>query len=448
MEIGETYKVLVEDYDVNGLGVGHIESRVVFIERAAKNEMVVCRIMYAHKKYAFAEAIQVLNPSADRIPPACSYFEQCGGCDLMHISYEAECEIKEKKVKQALRGRTAVEFPPLISSKELSGYRNKVMVPFARDDEDDVIYGFYEKKSHHIIPMRQCLISSELDNRILAVIERYLSLFHISIYNEETHSGVFREVMIRHTSLNEYMVVLVATKKTDLSVLVQGLIREFPEIKSIYLNVNPDKTNVVLSGEYELLYGNTVIIERILGLKFQVSPASFMQVNHKQCERLYAEAIRMAELDKNMNVIDAYCGMGSITLNIAKQVKKVYGIEVVEAAIANANQNKEINEIYNAEFICGKCEEEIVRLINKERIDVIFFDPPRKGCEKRFLDTVADMGIPKIIYISCNIATAARDIEYLEKRGYALREATPVDLFSRTSHVECVVRLDLKESIK
>ena len=195
---------------------------------------------------------------------------------------------------------------------------------------------------------------------------------------------------------------------------------------------------------FKLLYGNPVIIEDILGLKFQVSPSSFMQVNHKQCEALYSEALRMANITKNMNVIDAYCGMGSITLNIAKNANKVYGIEIVEQAIKNANENKLLNNISNAEFICGKCEDEITKLVNKEKIDVIVFDPPRKGCDPKFLDTVIKMAIPKIVYISCNIATAKRDIDILEKNGYQLKEVTPVDLFSRTSHVEVVTMLELK----
>ena len=247
--------------------------------------------------------------------------------------------------------------------------------------------------------------------------------------------------MVRNNYQNEMMIVLIVTKKMDFSGLIKYLKQDFPFVKSIYLNINPKKTNVMLGDEYHLLDGDAYLIEDILGLKFNVSPASFMQVNHDACESLYQEAIRLADLNEDSVVIDAYCGMGSITLNIAKQVKKVYGIEIVKEAIENANINKEINHITNAEFICGKCEEQIKKLTSLEKVDCIFFDPPRKGCEESFLKTVVEMQIPKIVYISCNISTACRDIKYLTEYGYQVQEVTPVDLFSKTSHVETITTL-------
>ncbi len=443
MKVNQTYEVNIEGYDINGYGYTHLENKIIFIEGALKNEKVLCEIINIHKSYGFAKTIKIIEASKNRIEADCKFFGLCGGCDLQHMDYETELLVKENKLKNTLK--KDIKYNPIIQADEIMGYRNKVMVPFKRDEEADVIYGFYEKKSHTIIPMDKCIVSSDLDNQILHLIRGYLSLFHISIYDEETHTGIFKEVMIRHTKRQDTMVVLVVTKDYDFSKLVSLLTEEFEQIKSIYLNINSNKTNVVLSNQYKLLYGTPTILEEILGLKFEVSPSSFLQVNHNQCEKLYLEAIRMANLDKNMHVIDAYCGMGSITLNIAKYVEHVYGIEVVESAIKNANRNKEINKIFNATFICGKCEDEIVKLSNKENIDVIFFDPPRKGCEEKFLNIVISMKIPKIIYISCNVATMARDIEYLEKHNYTLLEATPVDLFSRTSHVESVVSLSLVE---
>jgi len=367
---------------------------------------------------------------------------------MMHVPYEVEKEIKENKVKNTLRLDNSVKFNGMIINDNQYGYRNKIMMPFQRIKEDeghDTIYGFYEKRSHKFIPMDNCVISSDVDNQIMHLIARYLNIFHVSIYDEGSHTGVFREVMIRHTALNEYMIVFVCTKEIDLSGLVELLIKEFDCIKSIYLNLNPAKTNVVLAYDYKLLFGNETITEDILGLKFNVSAGSFMQVNHDQCEKLYKEALRMANLDKNMNAIDAYCGMGSITLNIAQKVNHVTGIEIVDAAIVNANRNKALNGITNADFICGKCEEEIKKLVNKEKIDVIFVDPPRKGCEESFLATVVEMNIPRIVYVSCNVATLARDIDYLKKNGYELKEVTPVDLFSKTAHVECVCLLERRK---
>ena len=444
MDVGKTYKVEIEDYDINGYGVSHIDSKVVFVKGALEGEIVLAKIENIHKKYAFAEACEIIKESPDRQKPECPYYEACGGCDMMHMTYEVECRIKEGRLKQTFRRFKNVEFHPIIQNKNLLGYRNKVMMPFQVDSDLDVCYGFYEKKSHKIVPIDQCIISDDVTNDIIYYINRFLNIFHIKIYDEDTHKGLFREVMIRHTATNEYMVVIVSTHDYDFSVLVKYLVEEFNCIKSIYLNINPEKTNVVLGDKYKLLYGKPVILEDILTHKFQVSPQSFMQVNHDQCERLYMEALRLADLRNDMTVIDAYCGMGSITLNIARRVKKVYGIEIVESAIENAKENMKLNNITNAEFICGACEEEIVKLVNKEKIDAIFFDPPRKGCDTKFLDTVIQMQIPQIVYISCNVATCARDCAYLEEKGYKVMEATPVDLFSRTLHVEAVCLLHRK----
>ncbi len=443
MELNETFKVKIDSYDINGYGVCHIDKKIVFVEGAMEGETVIIKITDIHSKFCFSKTIKILEKSEHRIESLCPYSKYCGGCDLLYMDYETECKIKENRVRQILR-KFKYQENPIIKNDNLYGYRNKIMVPFRKDEEGDVIYGFYEKMTHNVISMDKCIISNDKSNEILHYIARYLSIFNVSIYDEDKNNGLFKEVMIRNTATNEYMVVLVTTADYDFSNLVNYLNKDFPEIKSIYLNINSKLTNVVLSNEYKLLYGNETITEDILGLKFNVSPASFMQVNHDNCEKLYSEAIKLANLNKDMNVIDAYCGMGSITLNIAKQVKHVYGIEVVDAAIVNANNNKLLNNINNADFICGKCEDEIKKLVSKEKIDCIFFDPPRKGCEKSFLDTVISMNIPRIVYISCNISTAARDIEILEKGGYKLESATPVDLFSKTSHVETVCCLSRK----
>ena len=441
MELNETFKVKIDSYDINGYGVCHIDKKIVFVEGAMEGEVVIIKITDIHSKFCFAKTIKILEKSPNRIESLCPYSKLCGGCDLLHMNYETETKIKENKVRQTLRKFNYKE-NPIIKNDNIFGYRNKIMVPFRKDEEGDVIYGFYEKMTHNVISMDKCIISNDKSNEILHYIARYISIFNVSVYNEEKNIGLFKEVMIRNTALNEYMVVLIVTADHDFTNLVNFLTDNFKEIKSIWLNINSKLTNVVLSDSYKLLYGNETIIEDILGLKFNVSAASFMQVNHDNCEKLYSEALRLADLKPNMNVIDAYCGMGSITLNIAKKVNHVYGIEVVEPAIINANNNKLLNNIKNADFICGKCEDVIKDLSSKEKIDCIFFDPPRKGCEKSFLETVIQMKIPKIVYISCNIATASRDIEILEKEGYKLESVTPCDLFSRTSHVETVCLLN------
>jgi 23S rRNA (uracil1939-C5)-methyltransferase len=447
MKPSDEIKLKIESFDVNGYGVAKYDNKVIFVMGAMEGEEVIAKIVNVHKKYAFAEVVTLLSKSKDRIDAKCPYYEYCGGCDTTHMTYACETKIKHNKVAQTLKSVVRQDFnvSSVITNNNINGYRNKVMIPFMKDEEDGVLYGFYEKKSHNIVSIDKCLISNDLTNEITSFVCKYLNVMNVSIYNEEEHKGLFKELMIRHTALDEYMVVLVTTAFYDFTRLVNYLVDMFPQIKSIYLNINSDKTNVVLSNNYKLIYGKKTITEDILGLKFNVSPASFMQVNHDQCEKLYQKALDLANLNGNMNVIDAYCGMGSITLNIAKKVNKVYGIEVVEDAIKNANENKELNGINNAHFICGKCEDEIVRLINKEKIDVIFFDPPRKGCEQKFLDTVIKMQIPKIIYISCGISSLARDLKYLLEHGYEVKQIVPTDLFSRTNNIETICLLSLKD---
>ncbi len=448
MELGKTYELFIEGYDMNGLGVSKKDNVVIFVEKALKGEKVRALITSLHKKYAFAKTVEVLEESSDRTTSPCEYYEGCGGCDLLHMKYNIECMVKEDKVKNSFKkinNLTDIKINPIIKNDNILGYRNKVMVPFGKDEDDNVIYGFYEKLSHEIVSIDKCLISNDESNKVLEFIRRYLSVMNIKIYNETTNKGLFRSLMIRNNYKKEMMLVFVTTAYYDFSGLIEYIKSDFPLVKSIYLNINPNKTNVVLSNDYVHLYGDEYLIEDILGLKFNVSPASFMQVNHDNAEKLYSEAFRMANLNKDMNVIDAYCGMGSITLNIAKQVNHVYGIEIVEDAIKNADKNKELNKIQNATFICGKCEEEIKKLTNLTNIDVIFFDPPRKGCDQEFLKTVVDMKIPKIVYISCGISSLCRDINYLKDNNYEVIEVTPVDLFSRTAHVECITLLEQKK---
>lgn len=449
MEEGKVYKLTIEGYDMNGLGVAKQDGIIVFVERALQGEIVLAKITNLHKKYAFAYAVKILDCSMDRIVSPCPYYEGCGGCDLLHMQYKTECKIKEDKVRNSFKKISHLDnfkLNPLIKNKNILGYRNKVLMPFGYDSDDNVIYGFYEKLSHDLISIDQCEISNHYVNEVIEFVRKFVRVMNIRIYDEQTNLGIFRGVMVRNNYKNEMMLVLITTKQYDFSKLIEYIQADFPLVQSIYLNINDKKTNVMLSSNYIHLYGEKSLTENILGLQFNVSAASFMQVNHDACERLYLEAFRMAQLKENMNVIDAYCGMGSITLNIAKQVKHVYGIEIVPEAIENANYNKELNHITNATFICGPCEEEIKKLVNQEKMDCIFFDPPRKGCDESFLATVVEMQIPKIIYISCNIATACRDINYLIENNYEVKEVTPVDLFSKTSHVEIVTRLELKKS--
>ena len=398
------------------------------------------------KNVVFANAVEILNANKNlREEHNCPYALECGGCDLIHLKYDYELEVKRKLVESTIKKIAGIDaiVKPAIKNDNIYHYRNKCIVPF-QEVNGEIAYGFYAPRSHNVIKRSNCLIEPEIFSNILEDAKNYFIDNDISIYDEKTNTGLLRNIMLRINKNKEIMIVFILTKKdARFNYLALKLMNKY-NITSVYMDINSKRTNVVLTDELSLIAGNQVLVEDILGLKFNVSPLTFLQVNHDQCEKLYNCALNYASLTGNEEVIDAYCGMGSITLNIAKRAKHVYGIEIVPKAIEDANKNKELNKISNATFICGKCEDEIKRLVKKTSIDVIFFDPPRKGCDQLFLDTVIEMKIPKIIYISCNIATGARDIKYLSSYGYELIEATPVDLFSNSSHIETVSYLKLK----
>ncbi|MGM9971360.1 MAG: 23S rRNA (uracil(1939)-C(5))-methyltransferase RlmD [Anaeroplasmataceae bacterium] len=439
MKLDEILELNIVDIDYQGLGIAKINDFPIFVNNALPGEKVVARITRVTKNIATAKNLKILEESKLRNNNICPYYEECGGCNIMHLNYDYQLEYKTKITRETIKKVSGLT--PKINKCEANpniyGYRNKIQVPLGvRDGE--IISGFYQEKSHTIIPMKNCLIEPTLSSIIIEYIKGCLKKYNISIYDELTHKGLMRHIMLRVNSKNEIMIVLVATSYfKELNSIVESIKDTFKEVVSIYLNINPDKTNVVLGSVFKLCYGSSYLTENINGLEFMVHPNSFLQINHKQCENLYQKAIEYANINNDDIVIDAYCGIGSITLNIAKKAKKVYGIEVVSEAIMNAKMNMELNSIKNAEFICGKCEDEIKKLVKKEKIDVIVFDPPRKGCDIEFLNTVISMNIPKIVYISCKTSTFARDVKILSDNGYELLEVTPFDLFSHQTHTEC-----------
>lgn len=444
MQINERFEVTIESMDKDGKGVCHLNQTIVFVDGALTGEKCIIEITNVISNCAFAKVIKFLEFSVARIEPKCPYYDLCGGCDMQHMTYELELKIKEDKVRNALKFIARESNPhlnPIIGADDNWHYRNKAIIPFGMQD-GRIVCGMYQKKSHNIIDFTSCLIEPPVLKQILETIKDFLTKNKISIYDETTHQGIFRAVMLRKTSTNEIMLVLVLTKKMNLDALVEVLVANY-QLNSIYLNINDKKTNVVLGPTDILIYGSKTIKEKILGNEFLVSPKTFLQINHRQTEKLYEAAIKYLNPQKNDYVIDAYCGMGSITLSLAKYVKEIHGIEIVAEAIADANLNKELNKIDNAYFYCGKCEDLISSLINQKPFSAIVFDPPRKGCEKTFLDAVKKAKIPKIVYISCNVATCARDILYLSD-VYKFVEATPVDLFPRSLHIESITLLSLK----
>ena len=446
MKINDELTVKIEDYDHEGRGIAIYDGFPIFIEKALLNETLLVNINYINSSYAKAYINKIVIPSPFRNDNVCPYYNECGGCNIFHMDYEEQLRFKKNMVIKTFKNvaRMDVEVADVVRNPHPYHYRNKIIVPFGKRN-GHVISGFYEAKSHNIIPQDSCLIENELARPIINLIKNELEERNVSIYDENTHKGLVRNVMLRATKNNDLMLVLIVTKKNPvLNIILAKCYDTYKEIKSVYLNINDNKTNVILNQNgFIHLYGEKYIIEEINNLKFMVHPNSFLQVNHDQAQAMYNKALSYIA-DSSNNVIDAYCGIGSISLNLTQKAGHVYGIEIVPQAVVNANENKKINNISNATFICGKCEDEIEKLVNIKDIDTIVVDPPRKGCEKKFLDTIIKMKIRKIIYISCLTQSLARDAKYLSEFGYQIDEVTPFDLFSHSYHTENVCLLTLK----
>lgn len=445
MEVNDIVEVNIIDYDHLGYGVAKLNNFPIFIPYALVGEQVRAQIKRVTKNLAEATLIEVLNESENRNHDLCKNYLKCGGCSLMHMKYEEQLRFKKKNVANTMHriGGIDIEVNDVVKNPHPLHYRNKIIVPLGVKD-NHVISGFFEHKSHNIIENDECLIEQENAREIITFIKEKIEEKHLSIYDESLHKGLMRNIMLRVNSKGEYMVVLVSTSnnKAMLSIAFD-IARQFSFVKSIYLCINNEKTNVVLKGKFAHLLLEKYLIEDINGLKFVVHPNSFLQVNHDQCEALYNKALSYIPFN-SANVIDAYCGVGTITLNLAKRAKHVYGIEIVKEAIENANINKEINNIDNVTFICGACENEIVKLSNVSSVDYIVVDPARKGCDQKFLDTIIKMKIKNIIYISCLPQSLARDAKYLIEHGYNMKEITPFDMFSQSDHIENVAYLKLE----
>ena len=427
----------------------------IFVNGVLPGEKANVEITHLKKSFAEGRLLEIKYSNKEkRTTPICPNYHSCGGCDLMHMTYPAQLEFKTQTVKDTLAhlgGITDVEVEPIIGMDEPNHYRNKVQVPY-RYHKGKTICGFYKKNTHEIVSLDTCYIQSVLASDIVKFIRNLCNEFRIKGYDEETHEGVIRHVMIRENKdQSEVMVVLVTKIKnvSGLNELVEKLTKRYPNITSVIQNINEEKGNVVLGKTNILIHGNPTIKDELLGTYFNIGPMSFYQVNTKQTEKLYSEVIKKANLNKKDVLIDAYCGIGTIGLIAAKHVKKVYGVEIVDEAIENAKINMELNNIKNAEFVCNKAEDQIIKW-SKSRLKptVIVVDPPRKGCEEVFLQTIVDMKIEKVIYVSCNPATLARDLKFLRENGYDIKSIQPVDMFPNSNHVETITLLCLKEPKK
>lgn len=439
------YKFDITDMTHEGQGVGRIDGFTVFVDDALEGEQVEARIIKVNKTYAVGKLLRVLKPSPDRIKPFCAAYNRCGGCSLQHLDYKAQLEFKTKLVRESLKRIGKLEgvlVHETIGMQNPYNYRNKAQYPVAVVD-GKAVAGFYAKRSHDVIDSDVCGIQDETSGRIRKLVLQFINEKGIAAYNEATGIGLLRHVMTRAGfKSGEVMVVLVLNGNgiPHLHELTDRLVSEVPQIKSIFLNFNMANTNIILGEKTIKTYGSETIFDNIGKYKFHISPMSFFQVNPVQTEVLYAKALEYADLKGTENVYDLYCGTGTISLLLSEKAKKVYGVELIEDAVKDARRNAELNGVTNVEFIAGEVEKVIPELYaGGAKADVVVVDPPRKGCDEGMLKTLVDMAPERIVYVSCNPATLARDMKYLDENGYKAVEAQPVDMFPWTGHVECVV---------
>ena len=449
MEKNQEFTVSIEDISEDGAGIGKLDGYIWFIKDAVIGDVVRARAMKMKKNYGFARLMEILTLSEARVEPKCPVARQCG-CQLQAMSYEEQLKFKERKVKNHLLRigkfkENEIHMLPIMGMKEPWRYRNKAQFPFGLDKNGNIVAGFYAGRTHDIIECEDCLLGVEENKDILGIIKGFMRVHGIRPYDETTHKGLVRHALIRkgfHSG--EIMVCLVINGK-DIPAKEQ-LVEELRQVKgmtSISYSINQEKTNVIMGKEIVNLYGPGYITDNIGNVTYQISPLSFYQVNPVQTEKLYGTALEYAGLTGNETVWDLYCGIGTISLFLAQNAKKVYGVEIVPQAIEDARRNAALNNITNAEFFTGKAEEVLPEQYEKNKVyaDVIVVDPPRKGCDQVCLDTILKMAPKRVVYVSCDSSTLARDLRYLADGGYEVEKVRCCDMFGQSCHVETVVLL-------
>lgn len=446
------YIVDIVDIGQGGVGIGKYEGFTVFVDGGLIQDKIKVKITKSKKNYAVGDMVEIIEKSPFRVARKCSEsLRQCGGCQIQELDYQKQLDIKTNEVKQVISriGKLDdVVVHDTLGMEHPFRYRNKAQFPIQKKDNMPVI-GFYKKKSHDLISTDECIIQHEVNDKIIKIIKTYIRAYNVSIYDEKTHKGLLRHVVTKvGFTTGEVMIVLVANGKKlpYLKELASVLKENIPGFKTLVVNVNTQKTNVILGKENIVAYGDGMIRDYIGELVFEISPLSFFQVNPLQTEVLYNKALEYANLGENDTVFDIYCGIGTISLFLAQKAKKVYGIEIVEDAIKDAKRNAKINNMDNVEFYVGKAEEVVPKMYKEgKRANVVVVDPPRKGCDEKVLDTIISMQPDRVVYVSCNPSTLARDLAYLNERGYKCHEIQPVDMFPHSVHVECVVLMSRVE---
>ncbi len=450
----EEYVVDIIDNGFEGEGIAKINNFTIFIPNSIKGEKVKVLIVKVLSSHAFGKVVEILEKSNRRIESDCNTYKRCGGCNLRHIQYSETLNMKRNAVQSLVNKTldTKIEVEETLGMEYPYHYRNKAQYPVGIDKKGKPVIGVFANRTHEIIPIKNCLIQNQKTEEIAKYIIEYITENHISIYNEKTRKGLIRHIVTKiGKRTGEIMVILVINGKNfpNEKDFTETLISKFPNIKTIVKNINEKNTNVILGQENITIYGDGYIQDKLGELTFKISPLSFYQVNPIQAEKLYMIGVESANITKDDIVFDLYCGIGTISLFMAKYAKKVYGVEIVKQAIEDAMENAKINDIHNTEFIAGDVELILDDLINNKKIvpDIIMVDPPRKGLDMKSIQNILKIKPKKIVYISCNPATLVRDLKQLEEI-YEINSIKPVDVFSFTNHIECCSVLYLKDSIQ
>lgn len=447
----------IEDMGVDGAGIGKADGMTFFVKDAVIGDVVRAKVMKLKKTYGYARLMELLEASPDRVEPKCPYYRQCGGCQIQALSYEKQLEFKERKVRNNLErigGFSEIPMEPIVGMEESYHYRNKAQFPVGTDKDGHIVTGFYAGRTHTIIPNRDCALGLPVNREILDIVIDFMEKYHVSAYDEKTGKGLVRHVLIRcgFTSQEKMVCLIINGKSLPHSEKLVEALREIDGMTSISINCNTGRTNVILGRKTIVLWGQEYITDQIGEISYEISPVSFYQVNPVQTEKLYGLALEYADLHGEETVWDLYCGIGTISLFLAQKAKQVYGVEIIPQAIENAKRNAGKNGIENAEFFVGKSEEVLPEFYEKEaaagrkaHADVIVVDPPRKGCDEKLLETIVKMAPDRVVYVSCDSATLARDLKILCEQGYELKRARAVDQFCHTVHTEAVCLLERKD---
>lgn len=443
VEVGQIIENKIVDISFDGKAVLKQDNLTIFTDSGVIGDVVKVEIEKLKKSYVLAKTIEIVEKSPHRIESRCEYSNVCGGCQFQDFDYDEELKLKKSKVRNDLERIGKIQDYKLydtIGAEELDHYRNNIQMPIMKSKGKAVI-GYFEKASHRIVDIDKCLIQEEIAGEIIKSLKEFIEEENVSCYNRRDNKGLLRHVIIRTSkATKEAMVILVINGKDvpNLEVFVSKLMK-IKEVTSLYLNVNKERTNLVTGDKYKLVFGEKKITDKIGNLEYKISPQSFFQVNTKQAEKLYEKVAEFANLSGDEVVVDLYSGIGTIGLYLADKAKEIVGVEVVERAVMDAKLNAKINNIENAKFFEGTSEKMLPVLEQVGIVpDVLVLDPPRKGCDEALLEDIVKYEPKKIVYVSCNSATLARDVKYLEENGYKVREVQPVDMFARSGHVECI----------